>query len=59
MNRADKTWAHFYKTKYFKNQSFQKISFTKVDFLMLIFNIGMQTWFDAQLDQKNLLQYLS
>ena len=34
MNRADKNWAHFEKTKYFKNQSFQKISFIKVDLLV-------------------------
>ena len=34
MNRADKNWAHFYKTKYFKNQSFQKISTLKVDILV-------------------------
>ena len=34
MNRADKNWAHFQKTKYFKNQSFQKISFLKVDLLV-------------------------
>ena len=34
MNRADKNWAHFLKTKYFKNQSFQKISFIKVNLLV-------------------------
>ena len=34
MNRADKNWAHFKKTKYFKNQSFQNISFLKVDLLV-------------------------
>ena len=34
MNRADKNWAQFWKTKYFKNQSFQKISFIKVDILV-------------------------
>ena len=30
MNRADKNWAHFQKTKYSKNQSFQTISFIKL-----------------------------
>ena len=34
MNRADKNWAHFQKTKYSKNQSFQKIPFVKVDLLV-------------------------
>ena len=34
MNRSDKNWAHFQKTKYFKIQSFQKISFIKVDLLV-------------------------
>ena len=34
INRADKNWAHFQKTKYLKNQSFQKISFIKVDLLV-------------------------
>ena len=34
MNRADKNWAHFQKTKYFKNQSFQKISFLKIDLIV-------------------------
>ena len=34
MNRADKNWAHFQKTKYFKIQSFRKISFIKVDLLV-------------------------
>ena len=28
LNRADKNWAHFWKTKNFKNQSFQTISIT-------------------------------
>ena len=35
MNRAEKNWAHFQKTKYFKNQSFQKISIIKVDDLLV------------------------
>ena len=34
MNRADKNWAYFYKTKYSKYQSFQKISGVKVDLLV-------------------------
>ena len=38
MNRDDKNWAHFQKTKYFKNQRFQKISFIKVDLLVKYFS---------------------
>ena len=49
INRADKNWPHFQKTKYFENPTFQKNLFIGVDFLQMFF---------TEKNQKDFVDYM-